>query len=102
MEYLRLIGTSKENDLDKSCLNVPLEYQLAVLGINNKVIASLQGKQVMDVGCGNGSLVNYLISQGIHARGIDSKAPEGPQFTRRWVIGQVAEEFQQGTDLLTL
>lgn len=38
---------------------------------NQLIAAKLSGKRVLDVGCGYGSLVNYLTEQGFDAEGID-------------------------------
>lgn len=64
-------------------LQVPVEFQLALLGLNEETIKNLQGKTGLDIACGNGSLVEDLIDKGILFEGIDLQAPEKPYFIRQ-------------------
>jgi SAM-dependent methyltransferase len=57
-------------------LQVPVEFQLALLGLNEETIKNLQGKTGLDIACGNGFLVEDLISKGILFEGIDFQAPK--------------------------
>jgi SAM-dependent methyltransferase len=57
-------------------INNPQQRLKSLWGIidrqHNRLIASkLSGRRVLDVGCGYGSLVNYLTEQGFEAEGID-------------------------------
>ena len=58
-----------------------LEWQLKQLGINN--VKKLAGLKVLDIGCGIGTLVNFLAGKGVDAQGIDEAAPEGERFIRQ-------------------
>jgi SAM-dependent methyltransferase len=50
---------------------------------HNELIASrIAGPRVLDIGCGYGSLVNYLVSHGFHAEGWD-RDPESISVARR-------------------
>jgi len=63
----------------------PVEWQLVHLGLDKGKIKEMQGKNVLDLGCGNGDLVKYLIEQEIKAEGISPEAPEGDYFMRQKV-----------------
>lgn len=63
--------------------DVPVEHQLAVLGLDRKLLRALRGKRICDIACGNGALVEYLREQGLDARGVDPRAPHTPYFSRR-------------------
>ncbi|WIJ26449.1 class I SAM-dependent methyltransferase [Devosia sp. RR2S18] len=55
------------------CSNYSPELQLQVLGIRSEEIK----EPVLDLGCGDGSLVRYLCDRGLTATGIDRNAPDG-------------------------
>jgi len=63
----------------------PLKRQLFSLGLFREDVDLLAKThaRVLDLGCGNGSLVNYLCEQGINAEGIGSTAPIGERFMRQ-------------------
>ena len=67
----------------KQFLNVPVIYQLPLLGIDSELVDLLKGQRVLDIGCGSGLLVDELRLRGIEAQGIDSRAPSGTHFMRQ-------------------
>lgn len=58
----------------------PLHYQLALLGLDLGQHKPFVGKRVLDLCCGDGTLVKKLRELGIHAEGIDPAAPQGLDF----------------------
>ena len=42
-----------------------------VLPFIDRFINSLNGKSVLDVGCGSGKIANYFFSKGLHSKGVD-------------------------------
>lgn len=42
-----------------------------VMPIIDKFIKDLNGKEVLDVGCGSGKIANYFFSKGLRVKGID-------------------------------
>lgn len=67
--------------------DVPLDYQLKMLGLEGETLDDMKGKRVLDLACGVGELVDYLCTQGVRAEGIDPRAPDKNYFTRREVTG---------------
>jgi len=55
---------------------VPLEFQMPLLGLGHKAIKSLKGKTGLDIACGKGFLVEELRKKGILFEGIDFEAPK--------------------------
>ena len=50
------------------------------------ILAALPaGSRVLDVGCGDGGLVDRLAAQGLDAIGVDPRAPAGPRLIREQV-----------------
>lgn len=66
-------------------LNFPIGWQVAQLGLDDKKLEDFKNKKILDLGCGNGNLVKYLIKKGIKAEGISPEAPEGDYFMRQKV-----------------
>src|SRR3989338_6815981 len=65
---------------------VPLEFQMPLLGLDEETIKSLKGKTGLDIGCGNGSLVEELRKKDILFEGIDPEAPQDkPYFIRQQI-----------------
>jgi SAM-dependent methyltransferase len=58
----------------------PLHYQLALLGLDLGQHKPFVGKRVLDLCCGDGTLVKKLRELGIIAEGIDPSAPRGLDF----------------------
>lgn len=69
-------------------MNFTVEWQLEHLGLDKQKVAKLKGEKVLDLGCGVGTLVNYLITKGVLAEGISPDAPRGKNF-----IGQKVESI---------
>src|SRR4030042_6967834 len=63
----------------------PVVWQLARLGLDEERIKKMEDKNVLDLGCGNGELVKFLIKKRIKAEGISPDAPEGDGFMRQKV-----------------
>jgi SAM-dependent methyltransferase len=56
------------------------------LGFDVVVLEAVpHGSRVLDVGCGDGSLVDHLAANGLEAVGIDPGAPEHPRLIRKRV-----------------
>jgi SAM-dependent methyltransferase len=52
-------------------------------GIDELVLAAVpQGARILDVGCGDGGLVDRLVGAGLDAYGVDPRAPERPRLVR--------------------
>lgn len=62
-----------------------LKRQLFAFDLYKDRLAQIakDGLKVLDIGCGNGRLVDYLVEHGIDAEGIAQTAPEGPRFMRQ-------------------
>ncbi|MFZ5955095.1 MAG: class I SAM-dependent methyltransferase [Nanoarchaeota archaeon] len=62
----------------------PAYIQLENLGINQTSLKDLKKYRLnyLDIGCGNGDLVNFFLEQGIKAEGIDTNAPKGFNFIK--------------------
>lgn len=60
---------------DREYKQTPVEFQLEMFGFDSKALKGLKGKRVLDVACGDGSMVRYLRKKDILAEGIDSNAP---------------------------
>lgn len=80
----KIFGTEK---ISGGYKQAPLKFQLGILGLDQKKIRSLEGKKVLDIGCGNGTLVKHLRSQGVEAEGIDEHAPKENYFIRQRIKG---------------
>jgi SAM-dependent methyltransferase len=65
----------------------PLEMTLDDLGLDEKRLREFKGKGVLDIGCGEGILVEFLREMGIQAEGIDPHAPSKTYFMRRKING---------------
>ena len=66
----------------------PVGNQLKLLGFDELELMKLRQRRArgLDIGCGNGSLVNKMIMEhGIDFTGIDKHAPEAPYFMRQHV-----------------
>lgn len=73
-------GWSNEN------LEVPIEYQLGLLGLGRKLPERSERLRGLDIGCGRGALVEHLIGQGLDAEGIDRWVEgEAPYLMKQWV-----------------
>jgi hypothetical protein len=72
----------------------PVGEQLRLLGIDEFEISRLRrsGAKGLDIGCGDGGLVNAMILQGIDFIGIDDKAPDAFQFIMQNVTGNYPHE----------
>lgn len=81
------MGKSSDNNMDKekifklltggnAYLQVPIEFQIALLGLDSKTIKKLKGKTGLDIACGKGFLVEELRKKGILFEGIDLEAPK--------------------------
>jgi len=49
-----------------------------------------RGSRILEVGCGDGSLVDHLAANGLDAIGVDPNAPEQPRLLREHVEGLAA------------
>jgi SAM-dependent methyltransferase len=66
----------------------PVGIQVSLFGFTPRTLKSLKGKSVLDVACGDGSMVKYLRSAGVNAEGMDSSAPAShPYFIKKDVTG---------------
>jgi SAM-dependent methyltransferase len=73
-EMVALLKVMSRNDENK--VN-PVGIQCPLLGLDQATLKGLRGKRVLDVACGDGSLVRHLRLNGIDAEGIDARAPDG-------------------------
>lgn len=87
--FERLFGAKEDNG---GYEQAPLGFQLDILGLGKERIKNLEGKKVLDIGCGNGTLVEHLRSKGIEAEGIDYYAPKGQKHFIAQGIGNMHQE----------
>jgi len=65
-------------------INLPVDFQLGMMGVSGQDLDGLRGKKALDLGCGNGKLVRYLSDRGISAEGLAPDAPmEGPYMRQK-------------------
>jgi len=72
MDEQQFIGVIRNGN---AFLQVPVEHQMSLLGLDKKTIKGLEGKAGLDIGCGNGALVEELRKRGVLFEGIDPIAP---------------------------
>lgn len=66
-------------------MHFPIGWQVAQLGLDDKRLESFKDKEILDLGCGNGDLVKYLIKKEINAEGISPEVPKRAYFMRQKV-----------------
>ena len=77
MDKEKLLKLIEEGNPD---IQVPLKFQMPLLGLDDETIKSLKGKTGLDIACGNGSLVEELGARGVLFEGIDPESPDKPYF----------------------
>lgn len=90
---MRIVFPETNGDKD-----VPLKYQRAIMGLNRQVLRGLKGRRALDVGCGDGQLVEFLRRNGVLAEGIDSRAPNKIYFMKRNIGFNEREGFPTGKE----
>jgi hypothetical protein len=87
LQELKELRDSLGMDRCEETRDVPVEYQLNLLGIDEKRLRYLYKNKSkgFDIGCGDGSLVEFMNSQGIPFEGIDIRAPNKPYFIRQLI-----------------
>jgi SAM-dependent methyltransferase len=64
----------------------PYDWQIKMLGLDEKRLNQLKGGNILDIGCGReANLVYHLRRRGVNAEGIDSRAPSGDGFLRQHI-----------------
>jgi SAM-dependent methyltransferase len=73
----------------KEYRNVPYKYQLTIFDLTQREIKRMKSWKYhcLDIGCGNGSLVEYLRSEGLDCEGVDKTAPKRPHFINHHITG---------------
>jgi SAM-dependent methyltransferase len=82
-----LVNLQKYAKLETEHLQVPVEYQTRLLGLDESAIETYSGSKAMDFGCGEGKLVYHLRERGIDFEGMDIAAPDEDFFIRQSVTG---------------
>jgi len=69
--------------------NVPVKYQLPLLGLTEGKVKSYRrtGLSGLDIGCGEGHLVDYLRQKGFDFEGLDKLERAEPYFMNQWITG---------------
>jgi SAM-dependent methyltransferase len=73
----------------KEYRNVPYKYQLMIFDLTQREIKRMKSWKYhcLDIGCGNGSLVEYLRNEGLDCEGVDKTAPKRPHFINHHITG---------------
>lgn len=74
---------------DNAFLQVPVKYQIGLLGLNKQTVSALKDKSTLDIGCGKGALVEYLREQGINCEGIDPQVEQGSDYLIKQLISGI-------------
>lgn len=77
------LGDSYEGPSPTAMKDVPVPFQVAILGLSERNRLPVRGKRLLDIACGKGELVEWARGEGVEAYGIDKRAPSQPYFTSR-------------------
>ncbi|MFH1358861.1 MAG: methyltransferase domain-containing protein [archaeon] len=94
LSHLSGILDNYPKEEDPQHRQIPVRSQLNVLGLDRRRLRKLKriNAKGLDIGCGNGGLVNKMKEWGVDFTGIDKNAPEGDYFFRQNVTGKYPGE----------
>ena len=75
---------------DPGYIQYSLDKQRSRLGLDKKTLSSLEGKRVLDIGCGaDAKLVGFLRTRGVEAEGIDPLVKEERPYLIRAAVNSI-------------